>query len=163
MITKCKQTAENSCSLFYKQKKTAIPRDWPSDFASPYHFSTYVIVFFNTRSKNEQCTENLHFCGQREKKISSKTKNMFIKAWDSLQKTIPPPLFTAMYSPVWEWFQFFNNKKKFLFSVLFILNKKGKTKKILANYCISLDDLIFWVNPVFLITFLNDNFWMYLT
>ena len=37
-------------------------------------------------------------------------------------------------------------KKKFLFSVLFILKKKGKKfkrKKILANYCISLDDYFF--------------------
>ena len=162
MITKCKQTAENSCSLFYKQKNSN--STWLALwFRLSLSFFNLCHCFFNTRSKNEQCTENLHFCGQREKKISSKTKNMFIKAWDSLQKTIPPPLFTAMYSPVWEWFQFFNNKKKFLFSVLFILNKKGKTKKILANYCISLDDLIFWVNPVFLITFLNDNFWMYLT
>jgi len=163
MITKCKQTAENSCSLFYKQKKQQFHVIGPLISPLLIIFQLMSLFFFNTRSKNEQCTENLHFCGQREKKISSKTKNMFIKAWDSLQKTIPPPLFTAMYSPVWEWFQFFNNKKKFLFSVLFILNKKGKTKKILANYCISLDDLIFWVNPVFLITFLNDNFWMYLT
>merc|ERR1712141_524582 len=37
-------------------------------------------------------------------------------------------------------------KKKFLFSVLFILKKREKNlkeKKILANYCISLDDYFF--------------------
>jgi len=83
---------------------------------------------------------------------------MFIKAWDSLQKTIPLPFLQLCIPQFENDFKFFNNKKKILFSVLFILNKKGKTKKILANYCISLDDLIFWVNPVFLITFLNDNF-----
>merc|ERR1712080_139897 len=38
-------------------------------------------------------------------------------------------------------------KKKFLFSVLFILKKREKNlkeKKILANYCISLDDYYFF-------------------
>jgi hypothetical protein len=98
MITKCKQTAENSCSLFYKQKKTAIPRDWPSDFASPYHFSTYVIVFFfNTRSKNEQCTENLHFCGQREKKFHPKQKICSSKLGILYKKPSPSPFYSYVF------------------------------------------------------------------
>jgi len=99
MITKCKQTAENSCSLFYKQKKTAIPRDWPSDFASPYHFSTYVIVFFNTRSKNEQCTENLHFCGQREKKNFIQNKKYVHQSLGFSTKNHPPSPFYSYVFP----------------------------------------------------------------
>merc|ERR1719364_285187 len=100
MITnKCKQTAENSCSLFYKQKKTAIPRDWPSDFASPYHFSTYVIVFSTRVLKTNSAQKTYIFVVKGKTKISSKNKKYVHQSLGFSTKNHPPPLFTAMYSP----------------------------------------------------------------
>lgn len=56
-------------------------------------------------------------------------------------------------------------KKEFLFSVLFILKKKGKKfkrkKKILANYCIQALMTTFLITLT--INMRDDIFWMYLT
>jgi len=93
-----------------------------------------------------------------KKKFHPKQKICSSKLGILYKKPSPLPFLQLCIPQFENDFSFLTTKKKFLFSVLFILNKKGKTKKILANYCISLDDLIFWVNPVFLITFLNDNF-----
>jgi len=86
--------------------------------------------FFNTRSKNEQCTENLHFCGQREKqKFHPKTKNMFIKAWDSLQKTIPLPFLQLCIPQFENDFSFLTTKKNSFFQFCLFLIKREKLKK----------------------------------
>jgi hypothetical protein len=98
MITKCKQTAENSCSLFYKQKQQF---HVIGPLISPLLIIFQLMsLFFSTRVLKTNSAQKTYIFVVKGKKISSKTKNMFIKAWDSLQKTIPPPLFTAMYSPV---------------------------------------------------------------
>jgi len=99
MITnKCKQTAENSCSLFYKQKKTAIPRDWPSDFASPYHFSTYVIVFSTRVLKTNSAQKTYIFVVKgKNKNFIQKQKICSSKLGILYKKPSPSPFYSYVF------------------------------------------------------------------
>jgi len=119
MITKCKQTAENSCSLFYKQKKQQFHVIGPLISPLLIIFQLMSLFFFNTRSKNEQCTENLHFCGQREKKFHPKQKICSSKLGILYKKPSPLPFLQLCIPQFENDFSFLTTKKIPFFSFVY--------------------------------------------
>jgi len=77
------------------------------------------LFFFNTRSKNEQCTENLHFCGQREKKFHPKQKICSSKLGILYKKPSPLPFLQLCIPQFENDFSFLTTKKIPFFSFVY--------------------------------------------
>jgi len=129
MITKCKQTAENSCSLFYKQKKQQFHVIGP--LISPLLIIFQLMsLFFSTRVlKTNSAQKTYIFVVKGKKKFHPKQKICSSKLGILYKKPSPLPFLQLCIPQFENDFSFLTTKKNSFFQFCLFLIKREKLKK----------------------------------